>query len=219
MNLLADNGYEVLDNPKDSRFPIFTFGDIEPDTLESTMKKTVNHHRKQSGLLVLILGLTLLGPFPVPAAAGMLQKTGVTLKKDFGPQIMLNQTLFNVNIPLAISNMPGPWKNAKIKALAIVYFLDGAGKTIGYGLGEGVEELIPLDVVLDNGGYNGTAVFPIRASMGTMSDKTCCVTIVVAEQSSQHMVIGVSKGGTAPNSGDCGGVDFSHLTPGMILPY
>ena len=61
----------------------------------------------------------------------MLQKTGVTLKKDFGPQIMLNQNLFNVNIPLAISNMPGPWKNAKIKARAIVYVLDGAGKTSG----------------------------------------------------------------------------------------
>ena len=79
--------------------------------------------------------------------------------------------------------------------------------------------MIPLDVVLGNGGYNGTAVFPIRASMGTMSDKTCCVTIVVAEQRNQYMVIGVSKGGTAPNSGDCGGMDFSHLTPGMILPY
>jgi hypothetical protein len=59
--------------------------------------------------------------------------------------------------------------------------------------------LIPLDVVLENGGYNGTAVFPIRASMGTMSDKTCCVTIVVAEQRNQYMVIGVSKGGTMPD--------------------
>jgi hypothetical protein len=86
------------------------------------------------------LGLALLGPFPGPTAAGMLQKTGVTLKKDFGPQIMLNQNLFNVNIPLAISNMPGPWKNTKINALAIVHFIDGAGKTIGYGLGEGGEK-------------------------------------------------------------------------------
>ncbi len=219
MNLLADRRYDVLENSKDSSVPIFTFGDLEPDTLESTMKKTVNHPKKQSRILVLVLSAALLGLFTGPAAAGMLQKTGVTLKKDFGPQIMLDQTLFNVNIPLAISNMPGPWKSAKLKALAIVYFLDGTGETIGYGLGEGGEELIPLDVVLDNGGYNGTVVFPIRVSMGTITAKTCCVTIVVAEQSTQRMIIGVSQGGTAPNSGDCGGMDFSHLTPGMILPY
>jgi hypothetical protein len=181
------------------------------------MKKTI-HHQKPSRMLVLVLCAALFGLLPGPAAAGMLQQTGVTLKNDFGPQIMLNQSLFNVNIPLAISNMPGPWKNAQLKALVIVYFLDGAGKTIGYGLGEGVEELSPLDIVLDNGGYNGTVAFPIRASMGTMSGKTCCVTVVIAEQSTQRMIIGVSKGGTAPNSGDCGGMDFSHLTPGMILP-
>jgi hypothetical protein len=72
MNLLDARRYDVLEHPKDSRFPIFTFGDLAPDTLESTMKKTVNHHRKRSGLLVLILGLTLLGSFPGPATAGML---------------------------------------------------------------------------------------------------------------------------------------------------
>lgn len=181
------------------------------------MKKTI-HHQKPSRMLVLVLCAALFGLLPGPTVAGMLQKAGFTLKKDLGPQLMLDQTLFNVNIPLAISNMPGPWKNAQIKALAIVYFLDGAGETVGYGMGEGREELIPLDIVLDNGGYNGTVAFPIRASMGMITAKTCCVTIVIAEQSTQRMIIGVSKGGTAPNSGDCGGMDFSHFTPGMILP-
>jgi hypothetical protein len=67
----------------------------------------------------------------------MLQKYGLTLKKNLGPQFMLDQTLFNVNIPLAISNLPGPWKNAQLNVVAVVYFLDGAGETIGYGLGKG----------------------------------------------------------------------------------
>lgn len=183
------------------------------------MKKTLIHRENLLRILVLVVGVVLFGFLPNPAAAGMLQKAGVTLKKDFGQQIMLDQTLFNVNIPLNISNMPGPWKNAKLEAFAIVYFLDGTGKAIGAGLTEGGESLMPLDVVLNNGGYNGTAVLPIRTTMGTMTGKTCCVTMVVAEASNQHMIIGVSKGGTAPNSTDCGGMDFSHLTPGMILPY
>ena len=181
---------------------------------------TSDIHRKISlRILVIVLGVALLGLLSRPAAAGMLQKSGITLKKNLGPQIMLDQTLFNVNIPLNISNMPGPWKNAKLEAFAIVYFLDGTGKAIGAGLTEGGESLMPLNVVLDNGGYNGTAVLPIRTTMGTMTGKTCCVTMVVAETSNQYMIIGVSKGGTAPNSADCGGMDFSHLTPGMILPY
>jgi hypothetical protein len=31
------------------------------------------------------------------------------------------------------------------------------------------------------------------------------------------MFIGASRGGTAPNSGECG--DISWITPGTILPY
>jgi len=182
---------------------------------------TSDIHRKiSSRILVIVLGVALLGLLSSPTAAGMLQKSGIIMKKNLGPQIMLDQTLFNVNIPLNISNMPGPWKNAKLKAVAMVYFLDGAGETIGYGLGEGGESSTPIDVALDNGGYNGTVVFPIRVTMGAMTGKTCCVTMVVAELGNQHMFIGSSKGGTAPNSGECGqNIGFAGITPGTILPF
>jgi len=183
------------------------------------MKKTVNHHKKQSRMLVLVLSVALLGLFPGLTAADMLQKYGLTLKKNLGPQFMLDQTLFNVNIPLAISNLPGPWKNAQLKVVAVVYFLDGAGETIGYGLGKGGESFTPLDVALDNGGYNGTVVFPIEVMIGAMTGKTCCATMVFAELGGQLMFIGSSTGGTAPNSGNCGSIGFSGMAPGTIWPY
>lgn len=171
-------------------------------------------------LVSLVLIVALIGSAPSPATAGVLQQAGITLKKNFGPQIMLDQTLFNVNLPLSISNMPGPWKNAKLKAIVLVTFMNAAGETIGYASGKGgLEDWTPLDVTLNNGGYSGTVVLPIQASVGTISGKTCCLTVVVAEQGNQHMIIGASKGGTAPNSGECADMGFSGMTPGTILPY
>lgn len=184
------------------------------------MKKTDIHRENPLRILILFISVVLLGFFPNPADAGMLQKTGFTLKKDFGPQVMLDQTLFNVNIPLNVSNLPGPWKNAKFKAMVAVIFMDAAGKMVGYGLGEGgQEEFISLDVVLDNGSYNGTVVVPIRVSIGAITGKTCCVSIVIAESGDQHMFIGASRGGTAPNSGQCDNIGWSGMTPGTILPF
>jgi hypothetical protein len=170
-------------------------------------------------ILVIVLGIALIALPADTASAGMLlQKSGLVLKKDFGPQIMLDQTLFNVNIPLNISNMPGPWKNAKLKAVAFVYFLDGPGEMIGYALSEGGEEGTPLNVTLDNGSYNGTVALPIRAAAGALSGKTCSVAMVIAELGNQHMFIGASKGGTAPNSGDCANMGSPPIQPGTILP-
>ena len=170
-------------------------------------------------ILVLVLGIALTALPAGTASAGMLfQKSGLVLKKDFGPQIMLDQTLFNVNIPLNIANMPGPWKNAKFSAVALVYFLDGAGDMIGYGISEGGEEGMPLNITLDNGSYNGTVALPVRETAGTLSGKTCAVTMVFAKQGGQLMFIGASKGGTAPNSGQCGNMNFSGIKPGTIMP-
>ena len=183
------------------------------------MKNTVSHHKKQSRMLALVLSVALLGLFPGLTAAGMSQKYGLTLKKNFGPQIMLDQTLFNVNIPLAISNLPGPWKNAKLHTMVAVIFMDAAGEMVGYGLAEGGQEFIPLDIALDNGGYNGTVVVPIRMSMGAITGKTCCVTIVLAKLGDQIMFIGSSTGGTAPSSGNCGDIVWSGITPGTILAF
>ncbi|MCB2168064.1 MAG: hypothetical protein KQI78_10400 [Deltaproteobacteria bacterium] len=84
-------------------------------------------------------------------------------------------------------------------------------------LGKGGESFTPLDVALDNGGYNGTVVVPIRMSMGTITGKTCCTTMVLAKLGDQVMFIGSSTGGTAPNSGNCGGTIGSGLSPGTIL--
>lgn len=183
------------------------------------MKKADIHPQNPLQILILFIGVVFFALFPSMANAGMLQKAGVTLKKNFGPQIMLDQTLLDVNIPLNISNMPGPWKNAKLKAMAIVYFMNAAGETTGYGLGEGGENWTPLDVALDNGSYNGTVVFPIRVSIGAITGKTCCVTMVMAELGNQHMFVGASTGGTAPNSGQCANIDWSAITPGTIMPY
>ena len=77
--------------------------------------------------------------------------------------------------------MPGPWKSAKFSAVALVYFLDGAGDMIGYGISEGGEEGMPLNITLDNGSYNGTVALPIRETAGALSGKTCSVTMVFAK--------------------------------------
>ena len=96
--------------------------------------------------------------------------------------------------------------------------LDGPGEMIGYGVSEGGEEGTPLNITLDNGSYNGTVALPIRAAAGALSGKTCSVAMVFAKQGGQLMFIGASKGGTAPNSGQCGKVDFSGIKPGTIMP-
>jgi len=200
-------------------------GSVKPFSQRgSMMRKTHVRFTVLRQTLLLVLGIALVA-FPAgPAAAGpagvgtLLQKSGVTLKKDFGAQVMLDQTLFNVNIPLNISNMPGPWKNAKLKAVAFVYFLDGPGEMIGYGISEGGEEYTPLNITLDNGNYNGTVALPIRKTAGALSGKTCSVAMVIAELGNQTMFIGASKGGTAPNSGHCAKMASPPIQPGTILP-
>ncbi|MBN1142114.1 MAG: hypothetical protein JXB25_10045 [Deltaproteobacteria bacterium] len=166
---------------------------------------------------VLALGLALSGYFSGPAEADTIHKLGLTLKKNLGSMVTLDQTLFNVKVPLNISKMPGPWKNAKLKGIAMVYFLDGSGEAIGAGLSENGEDWVPLDVVLNNGNYNGTVVFPIQQSVGTISGKNCSVAMIIAQMGNQTMFIGASTGGTAPNSGPCGNMCPS-LAPGTILP-
>jgi hypothetical protein len=93
--------------------------------------------------------------------------------------------------------------------------LDGPGEMIGYGVSE---EGTPLNITLDNGSYNGTVALPIRAAAGALSGKTCSVAMVIAELGNQHMVIGASKGGTAPNSGNCANIGSPPIQLGTILP-
>jgi len=188
------------------------------------MRKTHVRFTVLRQTLLLVLGIALVA-FPAgtaaagPAGVGtLLQKSGVMLEKNFGAQVMLDQTLFNVNIPLNISNMPGPWKNAKLTAVAVVYFLDAAGETIGYGMSKGGKEGLPLNITLANGGYNGTIALPIQETEGALSGKTCSVAMVIAELGNQSMFIGASKGGTAPNSGDCAKMASPPIQPGTILP-
>lgn len=190
------------------------------------MKKTRVRFTVPTQALLLVLGIALVafpasmvaaGPAGAAGVSMLLQKSGVTLKKDFGAQVMLDQTLFNVNIPLNISNMPGPWKNAKLTAVAMVYFLDGTGETIGYGMSKGGEGGMPLNITLANGGYNGTVALPIQETQGALSGKTCSVAMVIAELGNQCMFIGASKGGTAPNSGDCAKMASPPIQPGTIL--
>ena len=93
--------------------------------------------------------------------------------------------------------------------------LDGPGEMIGYGVSE---EGTPLNITLDNGSYNGTVALPIRAAAGALSGKTCSVAMVIAELGNQHMFIGASKGGTAPNSGNCANIGSPPIQLGTILP-
>ena len=149
----------------------------------------------------------------------MLQMAGVVQQTNFGPSVLLDQPLFKVNVPLSVSNLPGPWKHAKLVGAAHVYFLDAAGEAIGVGLPEGSSPGGELfEVHLNNGSYDGTVVVPIRVVEGRISGKTCGLTVVYAKLADQIMFIGISKGGTAPNSGVCGQMNAS-LEPGTILPY
>jgi hypothetical protein len=192
---------------------------FNPPQRETVMKTSDQMRIVLLPILALVLAAGLIGSMPNPASAGMIQKAGLALKKDLGPQITLDQTLFNVKIPLTITNMPGPWANAKLKAVAIVYFLDAAGDAIGYALSENGEEWTPLAAGLVNGGYNGTVLIPIRKTAGTISGKTCCVAMVVAELGDQHMFLGGSTGGTAPSSGQCDDLSWDGIAPGTIVPY
>jgi len=183
------------------------------------MKQTDRRRNYPLRIFVLFLGFVLMGPCPGLLAADFMKKTGFALKKNFGPQIQLNKALFNVHIPLSISDMPGPWKHAKLQAVVYVMFMDGVGETVGYGLGENGEEVTPLEISLNNGGYNGTVSIPITKSMGTITGKTCSVALIMAQLNDQRMFIGGATGGTAPNSGGCAHINMSAITPGTIVPY
>ncbi|MEJ2156541.1 MAG: hypothetical protein P8X96_14470 [Desulfobacteraceae bacterium] len=187
------------------------------------MKGMAACKRKLLSISVLLLGIFLLGELPAPLGADMIanlslsQKFGMQVKKNLGPAVTMNQTLFNVKLPLKISKMPGPWKNAKFVGMATVYFLDGAGETVGYAMTKDGEEGMPLNISLDSGSYNGTVVLPIQTVTGALTGKTCSAAVVMAKLGDQIMFIGFSKGGTAPNSGVCAKMNASGLTPGTII--
>jgi len=175
--------------------------------------------------MMLVVGIVLLGGLPAPAGADMAaklslsRKFGLQVKKNLGPAVTMDQTLFNVKLPLNISKMPGPWKNAEFVGMATVYFLDGPGDTVGYAISRDGEEGMPLNISLNGGSYNGTVILPIQNVAGTLTGKTCSAAVVVAKLGDQVMFIGSSKGGTAPNSGACSKMSPSGIQPGTILPY
>jgi hypothetical protein len=76
-------------------------------------------------VLVMVLNFNLPAPAGADMAAklGLSQKFGLQAKKNLGPAVTMNQTLFNVKLPLKISKMPGPWKNASFVGVAMVYFM------------------------------------------------------------------------------------------------
>ncbi len=182
----------------------------------------MKHLRKQAKIrqfiTAFVAGIFLLGLVPGTSCAEMIFKKALKFQQKFAPPIMLDQTLMNVNVPLDIANMPGPWENAKFKAAAVVYFLDAASEPVGYGASSGgLEEGAPIDVALANGSYSGTVVFPIKAAAGTITGKTCCFVILMAELGNQRMFIGTSMGGTAPNS--CDGFINLDIPPGTIINF
>ena len=187
------------------------------------MKKLDACRRRLLPLMALVLGMVFPGELPAPAGADMTaklslsQKFGLQAKGNLGPAVAMNQTLFNLRLPLNISKMPGPWKNAKFLGIAMVYFLDGPGETVGYATSRYGDDGMPLNISLSSGSYNGTVVLPIEEVAGTLTGKTCGAVLVVAKLGSQVMFIGASKGGTAPNSGACGNMNLSGITPGTIL--
>ncbi len=137
------------------------------------------------------------------------------LKQKFGPAYSLNQTLFNVKLPLNISNMPGAWKKAQLIGTTVVYFLNGPGDAVGYSTSTDGGAGMPLNIGLSSGSYNGTVVFPINKSAGAITGKTCGYAIVMAKLGSQLMFIGGSSGGTAPQSGPCSNINMP--APGSIV--
>jgi hypothetical protein len=170
-------------------------------------------------VLVMVLDLNLPAPAGADMAAklGLSQKFGLQAKKNLGPAVTMNQTLFNVKLPLKISKMPGPWKNASFVGVAMVYFMDGPGEAIGYATTKNGDGEMPLNISLNDGSYDGTVVLPIQNVAGTISGKTCSVAYVMAKTGNQLMFIGASKGGTAPNSGVCAKMNALPIAPGTIL--
>lgn len=190
------------------------------------MMKTGIRRNALALLLLLISSVALIGSVPGSTAAGtlqmnrMLQMAGIIQQQNFNPPVLLDQPLFKVNVPLNVSNMPGPWKHAKLMGAAQVYFLDATGDIIGVALSEGSNADGELfEVPLNNGSYSGTVVVPIRVVQGKISGKTCGISVVWAVLGDQMMFIGLTKGGTAPNSGDCGQMNTSSIEPGTIMSY
>jgi hypothetical protein len=181
--------------------------------------------RRLLPVMMLVLGIVFFGELSAPAGADMTaqlslsQKFGLQAQKNLGPTVTMNQTLFNVKLPLHISKMPGSWKNAKFVGIAMVYFLDGSGETVGYATSKYGDSGMPLNINLNGGSYNGTVVLPIQEVAGTLTGKTCGAAMVMAKLGNQVMFIGSSKGGTAPNSGVCGKMNLSGIPPGTIISH
>jgi hypothetical protein len=223
--LCALQARALCPNADDVLLPARNKGSLEPATLspEAKMKGLDGCKRKLLLISVLFLCIVLFGELPAPLGADMIanlslsKKFGMQVKKNLGPAVTMDQTLFNVKLPLKISKMPGPWKNAKLMGMATVYFLDGAGETVGYAISKDGEEGTPLNISLDNGSYNGTVVLPIQSVAGALTGKTCSAAFVVANLGDQTMFIGFSKGGTAPNSGVCAKMNAPGIPPGTII--
>ncbi len=171
--------------------------------------------------MAMILGV-VLGMSSPPVGADPIYQISATsklgqLERKFGPAVALNQTLFNVKVPVNITNMPGAWKNATLYGFAMVYFLDNSNDPIGGGYPAAMNDELGMKLSsgLSNGGYNGTVVFPINKTVGTLSGKTCGYSMILAKLGSQVMVIGTTSGGTAPHSGPCSKLE--PLTPGTII--
>ena len=133
------------------------------------MKKTGIRRNALALLLLLISSVALIGSVPGSTAAGtlqmnkMLQMAGIIQQQGFSPPVLLDQPLFKVNVPLSVSNLPGPWEHAKLVGAAQLYFLDATGEIIGVALSEGSNPGGEFfEIPLNNGSYNGTVVVPIR---------------------------------------------------------
>lgn len=184
------------------------------------MKRVASLYKLSFIATAMILGV-VLGLLALPAGAGPIYQISTAnkigqLERKFGPAVTLNQTLFNVKVPVNISNMPGAWKNATLYGFTMVYFLNNSGDSIGGGYPAVMDDMygMKLSGGLSNGGYNGTVVFPINRTAGVLSGKTCGYTVISAKLGSQAMIIGATSGGTAPHSGPCSKLGLP--TPGTI---
>jgi hypothetical protein len=175
------------------------------------MQRTAFYRKNPLLVTVVVLELLLLGLCPVLWAANSisLDTTRFKMKKNFGPQIPLNQPLMTVSVPLNISKLPGPWKQSSGIVQVIVLFLDETGVTVGAGVGLSV-------VPIQNGSYSGTMAYPIKDAMGGITARTCVLAMAMAQLGEQTMFLGVSKGGTSPNASACD-VSELQLTPGTIM--
>ncbi len=184
------------------------------------MKLANSHRHKSLATVALIVSAVTLGFLSTPTSAAPTHQFSLSskigqLKQKFGPAYSLNQTLFNVKLPLNISNMPGAWKKSILIGTTVVYFLNGPGDVVGYSTSTDGGEGMQLNIGLSNGGYNGTIVFPINKTAGAITGKTCGYAMVLARLGSQYMFIGGSSGGTAPQSGPCSNINLP--TPGTII--